>query len=131
MIINRFEEYGVKVKEVINCGGIAEKNFLLIQIYADIFGCPMKISRSTQACALGAAIFGAVVGGAYNRTEDAQKAICGLKKTIYEPKSENQKVYWKLFKLYKELHDIFGMREPSYNLAHIMKELLIIKSEAR
>jgi L-ribulokinase len=60
-IINRFEEYGVKVEEVINCGGIAEKNPVVMQIYADVTGRPMKVSRSAQTCALGAAIAGAVV----------------------------------------------------------------------
>ncbi len=62
-IINRFEEYGVKVEQIVNCGGIAEKNPLVMQIYADVTGRPMKISRSAQTCALGAAIAGAVVAG--------------------------------------------------------------------
>ncbi len=53
------------VNEVVNCGGIAEKNPLVMQIYADVCNRPMKISRSAQTCALGAAIFGAVVGGAH------------------------------------------------------------------
>ncbi len=66
-IINRFEEYGVQVKEVVNCGGIAEKNPLVMQIYADVCNRPMKISRSAQTCALGAAIFGAVVGRRLSR----------------------------------------------------------------
>jgi len=131
VIINRFEEYGVRINEVINCGGIAEKNPLLMQIYADILGRPMKISRSAQTCALGAAIFGAVAGGYYKKTEDAQSRMCGLKKKVYEPVPENQKIYERLFNLYKQLHDIFGTKEPSYNLSHIMKELLVIKSEAR
>jgi L-ribulokinase len=52
-IINRFEEYGVKVKQMVNCGGIAEKNPLVMQIYADVTGRPMKVSRSAQTCALG------------------------------------------------------------------------------
>src|SRR5205085_5785976 len=63
-IINRFEEYGVKIKEVVNCGGIAEKSPLVMQIYADVTGRPMKLSRSAQTCALGSAIAGAVVAGA-------------------------------------------------------------------
>ena len=50
-IINRFEEYGVKVREVINCGGIAEKSPLVMQIYADVTGREMKVSRSAQSCA--------------------------------------------------------------------------------
>ena len=55
-IINRFEEYGVKIKQIVNCGGIAEKSPLVMQIYADVTGRPMKVSRSAQTCALGSAI---------------------------------------------------------------------------
>ena len=76
-IINRLEEYGVQVKEVVNCGGIAEKNPFVMQIYADVTGRPMKISRSAQTCALGAAIFGAVVGRAYASVEQAQRKMTG------------------------------------------------------
>src|SRR5208337_988514 len=54
MIINRFEEFGVGIKQVINCGGISEKNPLVMQIYADVTGRAMKVSRSLQTCALGA-----------------------------------------------------------------------------
>ena len=66
-IINRLEEYGVKVEEVINCGGIAEKNAIVMQIYADVIGRPMKVSRSSQTCALGAAIAGAVAAGRFRK----------------------------------------------------------------
>ena len=62
-IAKRIEEYGVPVKEFVNCGGLAAKNPLLMQIYADVTGRPMKVSRSDQTCALGAAIFGAVAAG--------------------------------------------------------------------
>jgi len=55
-IISRFEEYGLKVEQIVNCGGIAEKNPLVMQIYADVTGRPIKISRSGQTCALGAAM---------------------------------------------------------------------------
>ena len=82
-IIHRFEEYGVAVKEVVNCGGIAEKNPFVMQIYADVCNRPMKISRSAQTCALGAAVFGAVAGGAYKTTragpaEDDRREAAGL-----------------------------------------------------
>ena len=63
-IINRIEEYGVPVKEIVNTGGLAIKNETLMQIYADVTGRPMKVSRSEQTCALGAAIFGAAAAGA-------------------------------------------------------------------
>jgi L-ribulokinase len=130
-IINRFEEYGVKVSEVINCGGIAEKNPLLMQIYADVTGRQMNISRSAQSCALGSCIAGAVAAGkkagGYDNVPDAQAAMCGIKDTTYKPVPENHKVYAKLYALYKQLHDAFGTTDYSGKLANVMKDLLDIK----
>jgi L-ribulokinase len=59
-IIDRIEEYGVRISEVVNCGGLASKSPLLIQIYADVTGRPMEICRSDQTPVLGAALFSAV-----------------------------------------------------------------------
>jgi len=130
-IINRFEEFGVKINEVINCGGIAEKNPLLMQIYADITNREMKIARSAQTCALGAAMAGAVVAGKKNGGHDnfdqAQKAMCGTKATTYKPDAENHKVYQQLYKLYKQMHDAFGLESWSGVMANVMKDLLKIK----
>ena len=130
-IINRFEEYGVKTNEVINCGGIAEKNPMLMQIYADVTGREMKISRSAQTCALGSAIAAAVVAGTaaggYDTFADAQKAICGVKETVYKPNPDSHRVYQQLYKLYKQLHDAFGIQGTTEPLANVMKELLAIK----
>jgi L-ribulokinase len=122
-IINRFEEYGVKVEEVINCGGIAEKNPLLMQIYADVTGREMKVSRSAQSCALGAAIASAVTAGGHKNSAEAQAAMCGIKKTTHKPVAENHAIYKKLYILYKQLHDSFGFGA----MATVMKELLSIK----
>jgi L-ribulokinase len=130
-IINRFEEYNVKVSEVINCGGIAEKNALLMQIYADVTGREMKVSRSAQSCALGSCIAGAVVAGknsgGFDNFADAQAAMCGIKDTTYKPIPENHKVYQQLYVLYKQLHDSFGLQDWSGKMANVMKELLNIK----
>jgi L-ribulokinase len=130
-IINRFEEYSVKVSEVINCGGIAEKNPLLMQIYADVTGREMKISRSAQSCALGSAIAAAVVAGGHNNFAKAQAAMCGIKDTIYKPIAENHKTYKRIYTLYKQLHDAFGTKDWSGRLANVMKELLDIKDSVR
>jgi len=134
-IINRFEEYGVKVSEVINCGGIAEKNPLLMQIYADVTGREMMISRSAQSCAIGAAIAGAVVAGknagGYDNFHDAQAAMCGIKDVTYKPIPENHRVYQQLYALYKQLHDAFGTQQWSGKLANIMKDLLNIKDSIK
>jgi L-ribulokinase len=134
-IINRCEEYGVKIKQVINCGGISEKSALTMQIYADVTGRPMKISRSAQTCALGAAIAGAVVAGkkagGYDTFASAQKAMTGLKPKVFKPNAKAHAVYKKLYALYKTLHDAFGTREWNGNLYHVMKELIDIREAAR
>lgn len=129
-IIKRFEEYGVKVREVVNCGGIAEKNPLVMQIYADITGRPMKISRSAQTCALGAAIFGAVAGGGYRSVATAQRAMTGVKEIVYRPDRAAHKVYTELYKIYRTLHDAMGTPGKA-SLTSIMKDLITIRHKAR
>jgi len=130
-IINRFEEYGVKVEQIVNCGGIAEKNPVAMQIYADVTGRPMKISRSVQTCALGAAIAGAVVAGAHPNYPTAQKAMTGVKKKAFIPNPRAHAVYKELYALYHKLHDAFGTREWNGNLHDVMKRLLEIRAKAR
>ena len=130
-IINRFEEYGVAVKEVVNCGGIAEKNPFVMQIYADVCNRPMKISRSAQTCALGAAIFGAVVGGAYKTTEQAQRKMTGIKEKVYRPEKTAAKIYAELYQLYLTLHDAFGTRGYEGKLNRVMKDLINIRHRVR
>ncbi len=130
-IINRFEEYGVKIDEVVNCGGISEKNAMLMQIYADVTGREMKIARSAQACALGSAVAGAVVAGkaagGHDSFADAQAAMCGVKDITYKPIAANQKIYGQLYGLYKQLHDAFGLADCAPAPANVMKDLLNIK----
>lgn len=130
-IINRIEEYGVAVEQVINCGGIAEKNPLVMQIYADICNRPMKISRSAQTCALGAAIFGAVAAGAHPSVEAAQEKMTGVKDKVYEPIAENVADYQELYQVYRALHDAFGTKEFSGSLSTVMKDLIAIRSRVR
>ena len=134
-IIRRFEEYGIKIRDVVNCGGIAEKNPLVMQIYADVTGLPMKVARSGQTCALGAAMAGAVAagkrGGGHATFAEAQAAMGGVKKTVYRPHAPNHKVYLELYALYRTLHDAFGTKAWTGNLHHVMKDLLAIKDRQR
>ncbi len=130
-IINRLEEYGVQVKEVVNCGGIAEKNPFVMQIYADVTGRPMKISRSAQTCALGTAMFGAVAGGAYASVEQAQRKMTGTKPDFYRPRKAAVEVYRQLYTLYRTLHDAFGASTYSGPLNQVMKTLIAIRQKAR
>jgi L-ribulokinase len=135
VIIERFEEHGVPVEEVINCGGIAEKSPLVMQIYADVTGRPMRLSRSAQTCALGAAIFGAVVAGpeagGYETVTEAQVHMTGLKSKLYQPDPAAHATYDTLFALYRQLHDAFGTSSYHGSLANVMKDLLALRDKAR
>ncbi len=134
-IIHRLEEYGLKVGQIVNCGGIAEKNPLVMQIYADVTGRAMKVSRSTQTCALGAAIAGAVVAGkkagGYDTIADAQRAMTGLKPRAFHPNPKAHAIYKELYSLYQKLHDAFGTKEWTGSLYDVMKRLLDVRVQVR
>jgi L-ribulokinase len=133
-IINRIQEYDITIKDIINCGGLAAKSPFLMQIYADILGRPMKVSRSDQTPALGAAIFGAVAAGeeksGYKNVEEAQEKMTGIKEIFY-PDPDHYKVYQRLHALYKKLHDAFGTEEWTGSLYNIMKDLIDLRESQR
>lgn len=130
-IIKRIEEFGVMIDEVVNCGGIAEKNPMVMQIYADVCNRPMRISRSAQTPALGAAIFGAVAAGAIEDVSAAQAKVTGTKDVVYHPIDENVAVYERLYALYLAVHDAFGGVNKTADLGGVMKELISIRQSAR
>lgn len=129
-IIRRFEEYGVKVREIVACGGVAGKNDLLMQIYADVTGRPIRSSRSQETCALGAAIYAAVAGGAYRSVRTAQKSMTALQEHSYTPDPARVETYSDLFALYTRLHDTFGAG-ASGPLGDVMKELIVLRDRVR
>jgi len=130
MIIETFRESGVPVNEYVAAGGIAEKDPMTMQIYADIINMPIRISGSSQGPALGSAIFGAVAAGSavggYDSVFEAARILGKLKDTVYTPNSENVKTYDKLFNEYRLLHDYFGRGAND-----VMKRLKEIKKEAK
>lgn len=134
-IVERFEEYGVPVRRVVNCGGISVKNLIAMQIYADVLNRPLEISRSTQTCALGAAMCGAVAAGrragGHDNYAQAAKAMTGMLATRFTPGRAASKTYGRLYALYRQLHDLFGTRDYAANQHALMKELLAIRDAAR
>jgi L-ribulokinase len=134
-IIRRIEEYGVPVRDIVNCGGLATRNPMLMQVYADVTGRPMKVSRSDQTCALGAALFGAVSAGrkegGFGSVQSAQAALCGTRDVVYRPDAKRHALYGRIYELYRTLHDAFGTAEWSGRLDHVMKELLAIRDHQR
>ena len=133
-IIDRIQNNGVQIDQIVNCGGLAVKNSLLMQIYADITGRPMKVSRSEQTPALGAAMFGAISAGTeicgFHNMLEAQQAMSGVSK-VYEPDKTNHEIYKKLYKLYMQLHDGFGTPAGSKKMYNVMKDLLDIRDRVR
>lgn len=131
-IIEQIRSSGVTVDEIVVCGGIAEKNSLLLQIYADVLGMPLALSASEQTCALGAAVFAAVAAGAesggYDTVDEAQQAMTGTGRDSCEPGNDGRKVYDELYGLYMQLHDAFGGVNREADLASIMKELSLLRN---
>jgi L-ribulokinase len=132
-IIERITEYGVPVRRVVCSGGIAEKNSLLMQIYADVTGCTMLVAGSSQACALGAAVSAAVLAGprkgGHTDFKTAQAAMTSLRDVQYVPIPENKSVYDQLYAVYRTLHDSFGGLTRSADLSGVMRELIRIREE--
>ena len=132
-IIERMREYGVAVDQIVCCGGIAEKNPLLMQIYADVTGCAMQVSARPETCALGAAISAAVAAGrakgGYDDFAQAQEAMTAVRPERFDPDPEARAVYDRLYALYRLLHDSFGGVEHSADLSRVMKELIALKEE--
>lgn len=137
VIINTYQEWGMDVKEVVACGGLPQRNNLLMQIYADILNMPIKISQSDYAPAIGAAILGAVAAGkendGYNEVEEAiQHMARPIEKTFY-PNAESVSVYETIFNYYKEMHNYFGVQHVQMmktlkkfrNYSHTSKDLVI------
>lgn len=130
IIIDTFQQHGVPVYELVACGGLPEKNKLLMQIYADVTGREIKVAASKQTPALGSAMFGAVAAGkaagGYDSIYDAARSMAHLKDEVFRPIAAHQKVYDRLYAEYLRLHDYFGRGENN-----VMKTLKKIKAEAR
>jgi len=134
-IVERLQEYGVPIERVVCCGGIAEKNDLFMQVYADVLGHPMLIAGSSQTPALGGAISAAVAAGAaaggYDGFEDAQRHMTSVEERRFTPDPAAQAVYDELYALYRELHDAFGgVPRARADAGSLMKRLLAIRERA-
>ncbi|MDR2233740.1 MAG: ribulokinase, partial [Tannerella sp.] len=102
-IVDRFIDNGLEIKEVIGIGGISQKSPFVMQTLADVLGMPIKVAKTDQACAFGAAMFAAVAAGIYEKVEDAQQAMgMGFTHT-YHPNEANRQQYQELYANYLKL----------------------------
>jgi L-ribulokinase len=130
VIVDAFESAGVPVTNIVACGGLPERNELLMQIYADVTGREFAVAASTQTPALGAAMFAAVAAGpelgGYASIAEASQRMARLSPRVFEPVAEHHAVYSELHQEYVRLHDLFG-RDPD----GVMKRLRGIRRRSR
>ncbi|MGI5900607.1 MAG: ribulokinase [Christensenellales bacterium] len=128
MIIENFKKHGVPIDGLYACGGIADKNPMLMQIYSDVTGYDIRIARSSQSPALGSAMFGAVAAGkakgGYDSITEAAAAMGGVKDLVYSPNAGESATYQRLYAQYETLHDYFGRGAND-----VMKELKAIRKQ--
>jgi L-ribulokinase len=128
-IIENFQSHGVPIDELYACGGLPEHNALLMQIYADVTGMDIKLSASSQAPALGSAMFGALaagsIAGGYDDIIAAARNMATLKSEVVRADPSAHAVYDRLYAEYRRLHDYFGRGENN-----VMKSLKAIRDEA-
>lgn len=103
MIVDRFEDEGVKIDTVIGIGGVARKSPFIMQTLANVLNMPIKVAESDQAPALGAAIYAAVASGIHENVIEASKVMGSGFEAEYFPQSSQVEVYAKLLEDYKQL----------------------------
>ncbi|RMF80082.1 MAG: ribulokinase [Chloroflexi bacterium] len=126
IIIEAFEEQGIPVNELVVAGGLPEKNKLLVQIYVDVTGKPMKFAASSQAPAVGAAMHAAVAASVYPNIQAAAQKMGRIKDEVVHPIPENQAIYEQLYAEYKLLYEYFGKGAND-----VMKRLKNLKMQVR
>lgn len=129
MIIENFEQHGIKIDEFFAMGGIANKSSFVLQIYADIINRKIRVAGSKQGPALASAIFGAVaagkVNGGWDTISEAADAMGKLKDEIYTPIEMHRQIYDSLYAEFVRCHNYFGRGEND-----VMKNLKKIKGES-
>jgi L-ribulokinase len=112
VIIDAFEAGGIAIDGVVACGGLPDRNPLLMQIYADVTGRSWRVAASSQTPALGSAMFAAVAAGreagGYATIEAAADSMAHLRDETFVPNEANRPVYDELYAEYVRLHDLFG-----------------------
>lgn len=108
MIVEQYEKNHITVRNICAAGGIAQKDEMLMQVYADVLGREIRVAGTAQAGAFGSAVYAAVAGGIYADVTQAAEKLARPDKCVYRPILANQLVYEQLYQEYKALHDYFG-----------------------
>jgi L-ribulokinase len=126
-IIDAFTSKGVAIDELHACGGLASNSPLLLQIYADVTGRPIRAAASEQTSALGAALHAAVAAGAYPDVGKAARRMVQPSRETFRPNRRHKPVYDQLYAEYSRLHDGFG--RAALNTMKVLKRLAANESK--
>ncbi len=130
VILERMEHYGMKIKRVINGGGIPNRNKKLNQVYADNLNKPVLVPQG-DVTSLGSAIFAFLAAGAFSTIEQAQDALCPAY-TVFEPDPASAAVYCQLYPLYRKLYFALGQKDAAAAaIGDVMPEIRRIAAEVR
>ena len=128
VIVESFEKNGVAVNEIVACGGLPERNKLLMQIYSDVTGREIRVATTAQAGAFGSAMFAAVAAGkeagGYDTIFEAAQHMARLQDVVYRPDPARTAIYDELYAEYLKLHDHFGRGRND-----VMKRLKAIRQQ--
>ena len=102
-ILDRLREEGIAIDGVIAVGGVAQKSGFVMQTLADVLDFPVKVARSGQTCALGAAMSAAVVSGIHDSYQKAKESMGGGFQKEYFPVRKNADTYKVLYRRYSRL----------------------------
>ncbi|KAF0822212.1 ribulokinase [Cytobacillus firmus] len=127
-ILQTFGESGISIEDLYACGGLAEKNKLLMQLFADITGRNVHVVTVPNTCAMGAAVLGAVAAGkergGWDSISEAINEMLHYDSELYKPNAEYRNIYNQLFEVYEQLHQAFSQENsPVKTLIDIQKNL--------
>ena len=124
-VLDNFTEGGLELKEIVACGGIAEKSPLLMQLLADVSGLRVSVPASEQVPARGSALFGAVAAGeqasGFADIAEAARALRPSTGRTYTPDRRATATYGEVYRIWKDLHDVLGRAQPEW--LHQLKRL--------
>lgn len=126
IILDRMEQHGVRIKRVINAGGIPQKNNALNQVYANVLGRPVLVPNKSVT-SLGSAIFAFLAAGTFESVDEAQDRICPSYAT-FTPDPPSQKIYDSLYSLYKKLYFTFGQPSDSV-FGEVLPEIIRVSGQ--
>ncbi len=113
LIFDTYRKAGLHINDVYVCGGIAQKNRLMMQIYADVLGCGVHLSSSDQACALGAAILAAAAGGCHESLEAAIDVMAAAPEATVLPIATHCATYDQLYEIYADSAQYFALQSDT------------------